>query len=217
RVIKVTLENGRVARVADANGVQPLIRLEPQYIGGIFPSHNEDRELVPLDAVPPVLVAALIVTEDKHFFDHWGVSAQGIARAMVANVKAGRMVQGGSTLTQQLVKNFFLTNERSLTRKVQEAFMSLLLELHYDKEEILGAYINEVYLGQAGRRSINGFGLAARFYFGKPLGELNTAEIATLVGLVKGASYYNPRRHPVRGIVGPDTRVDGRQRHHYSG
>lgn len=198
RVIKVTLENGRVARVADANGVQPLIRLEPQYIGGIFPSHNEDRELVPLDAVPPVLVAALIVTEDKHFFDHWGVSAQGIARAMVANVKAGRMVQGGSTLTQQLVKNFFLTNERSLTRKVQEAFMSLLLELHYDKEEILEAYINEVYLGQAGRRSINGFGLAARFYFGKPLGELNTAEIATLVGLVKGASYYNPRRHPER-------------------
>lgn len=198
RTIQVSLSGGRVARVADDAGAQALIRLEPQYIGGIFPVHNEDRELVRLEDVPPVLVAALIITEDKRFFDHWGVSPAGIARAMVANIKAGRMVQGGSTLTQQLVKNFFLTNERSLSRKIQEAFMSLLLEVHYDKEEILEAYINEVYLGQAGRRGIHGFGLASRFYFGKPLSELDNAEIATLVGLVKGASFYNPRRNPQR-------------------
>lgn len=198
RVIKVTISSGRIARVSDADGTQALIRLEPQYIGGIFPVHNEDRELVRLEDVPPVLVAALIITEDKRFFEHWGISPTGIARAMVANMQAGRMVQGGSTLTQQLVKNFFLTNERSLSRKVQEAFMSLLLELHYDKEEILEAYINEVYLGQAGRRGIHGFGLASRFYFGKPLRELDHAEIATLVGLVKGASFYNPRRNPQR-------------------
>jgi len=198
REIRVRLQQQRVETLMDDSGQQPLIRLEPQYIGGIFPSHNEDRELVKLDQVPPVLVAALIVTEDQHFFDHWGLSFQGIARALVANVKAGRTVQGGSTLTQQLVKNFFLSNERSLTRKVQEALMSLLLELHYDKEEILETYINEVYLGQSGRRGIHGFGLAARFYFGKPLAELQTSEIATLVGLVKGASFYNPRRHPER-------------------
>ncbi|MEC9409209.1 MAG: transglycosylase domain-containing protein, partial [Pseudomonadota bacterium] len=198
RVIEVTLASGRVEKVSDEQSAQALVRLEPQYIGGIFPVHNEDRELVRLEDVPPVLVAALIITEDKRFFEHWGISPTGIARAMVANVNAGRMVQGGSTLTQQLVKNFFLTNERSLSRKIQEAFMSLLLELHYDKEEILEAYINEVYLGQSGRRSIHGFGLASRFYFGKPLRELDNAEIATLVGLVKGASYYNPRRNPQR-------------------
>lgn len=198
RLISLQLSNQRISQLSDQDGSQPLIRLEPQYIGGIFPAHNEDRELVRLDDVPPVLVAALIVTEDKRFFDHWGISPTGIARAMMANARAGRMAQGGSTLTQQLVKNFFLTNDRTLTRKAQEAFMSLLLELHYDKEEILEAYINEVYLGQAGRRAIHGFGLGARFYFGKPLKELNNAEIATLVGLVKGASFYNPRRNPER-------------------
>lgn len=198
RRIRVSLSGGRVRALADDTGSQPLLRLEPQYIGGIFPAHNEDRELVRLDQVPPVLVAALIVTEDKRFFEHWGVSVHGIVRAMMANVRAGGMVQGGSTLTQQLVKNFFLNNERTLSRKVQEAFMSLLLELHYSKEEILEAYINEVYLGQSGRRAIHGFGLASRFYFGRPLGELDTGEIATLVGLVKGASFYNPRRHEAR-------------------
>lgn len=176
----------------------PLVRLEPQYIGGIFPAHNEDRELIALDDAPAQLIAALIVTEDKAFFEHWGVSFRGIARAMVANIQAGGFVQGGSTLTQQLIKNFFLTSERTLSRKAQEALMALLLELHYDKEDILQAYLNEVYLGQAGRRAIHGFGLAARFYFGKSVGELNLAETATLVGLVKGASYYNPRRNPER-------------------
>lgn len=198
RLIEVIIDSGRVARVSDAGVTQALVRLEPQYIGGVFPVHNEDRELVRLEDVPPILVAALIITEDKRFFDHWGISPTGIARAMVANVQAGRTVQGGSTLTQQLVKNFFLSNERSLSRKVKEALMSLLLELHYDKEELLEAYINEVYLGQAGRRAIHGFGLASRFYFGRPLFELDYAEIATLVGLVKGASFYNPRRNPQR-------------------
>jgi penicillin-binding protein 1B len=198
RQLRIELKQGRVARIWDAQGEQALVRLEPQYIGGIFPSHNEDRELVRLDNVPPELIAALIITEDQSFFDHWGISVRGIARAMLANMRAGGMVQGGSTLTQQLVKNFFLTSERTLSRKAQEALMSILLELHYDKEAILQAYLNEVYLGQAGRRAIHGFGLAARFYFGKSVAELTLAESATLVGLVKGASYYNPRRHPQR-------------------
>lgn len=198
RKIRLEIQNDRVVSLHDQEGEQALIRLEPQYIGGIFPTHNEDRDLIRLEDAPPVLVAALIITEDKRFFEHHGVSILGIIRAMKANIQAGRMVQGGSTITQQLVKNFFLTNERTLSRKIQEALMALLLELHYDKEAILEAYLNEVYLGQAGRRSIHGFGLAARFYFGKPLAELDHAEIATLVGLVKGASYYNPRRNPER-------------------
>jgi penicillin-binding protein 1B len=107
-------------------------------------------------------------------------------------------VQGGSTLTQQLVKNFYLTSKQSLTRKIPEAIMSLLLELHYSKSEILEAYVNEVYLGRSGSREINGFGLASQHYFRKPLSELNAQEVALLVGLVKGASFYNPWRNPER-------------------
>lgn len=196
--ITLQLSDGVVQSLWVGSQEQPMVRLEPQYIGGIFPQHNEDRELVTVDDVPLELIAALIVTEDKAFLQHHGISVRGIARAMLANVQAGGVVQGGSTLTQQLVKNFYLSSDRTLIRKAQEALMAMLLELHYSKEEILQAYLNEVYLGQAGRRSIHGFGLAARFYFGKSVGELSTAEMATLVGLVKGASFYNPRRNPER-------------------
>lgn len=196
--ITMQLSKGVVQSLWVGATEQPMVRLEPQYIGGIFPQHNEDRELVTLDQVPPLLVAALIVTEDKSFLTHSGISLRGIARAFLANVQAGGVVQGGSTLTQQLVKNFYLSSDRTLVRKGQEALMAVLLELHYSKSDILQAYLNEVYLGQAGRRSIHGFGLAARFYFGKSVADLSTAEMATLVGLVKGASFYNPRRHPER-------------------
>ncbi len=199
-LIELTLSNGRVDRLFVNGSEEPLVRLEPQYVGGIFPAHHEDRELVTLAQVPQTLTDALVATEDKAFYDHFGISIRGIARAMVANVQAGRFVQGGSTLTQQLVKNFFLTQDRTLARKAQEALMAILLELHYSKEQILQAYLNEVYLGQAGRRAIHGVGLASRFYFGKSVEELNLAEVATLVGLVKGASYYNPKRHPQRAL-----------------
>lgn len=198
RNLDIRLSNGRVESIQERGQEVALVRLEPMYIGGIFPAHNEDRELLRLADFPPELVAALIRTEDQYFFQHWGISLRGIGRALMINLKAGGVVQGGSTLTQQLVKNFFLTSKRSYTRKIQEAFMALLLEAHYSKEEILETYLNEVYLGQAGRRAIHGFGLAARFYFAKPLKELDSAEIATLVGMVKGASYYNPRRNSER-------------------
>lgn len=198
RNLDIRLSGGRIKSIQERGQDVALARLEPMYIGGIFPAHNEDRELLRLQDFPPELVATLVRTEDQYFFQHWGISARGIARALVSNIKAGGVVQGGSTLTQQLVKNFFLTSKRSYSRKIQEAFMALLLELHYDKEEILEAYLNEVYLGQAGRRAIHGFGLASRFYFAKPIKELDSGEIATLVGLVKGASFYNPRRNPDR-------------------
>lgn len=198
RLLDIRLGSERIESMTERNQEVALVRIEPMYIGGIFPAHNEDRELLRLEDFPAQLVAALVLTEDQHFFKHWGVSLRGIGRALVSNIKAGGVVQGGSTLTQQLIKNFFLTSQRSYTRKIQEAFMALLLELHYDKEEILTAYLNEVYLGQAGRRAIHGFSLASRFYFAKPLNDLNNAEIATLVGMVKGASYYNPRRNPER-------------------
>jgi penicillin-binding protein 1B len=150
--------------------------------------------------VPPLLAKALIAVEDRDFYRHRGVSLRGIARAFVANIRAGSTVQGGSTLTQQLVKNFFLSNERSIWRKANEAIMALLLEWHYDKSEIMEAYINEIFLGQDGKRSIHGFGLASYFYFEKPLQSLRTDEIALLVGIVKGPSYYSPRRSPERAL-----------------
>jgi penicillin-binding protein 1B len=114
----------------------------------------------------------------------------------MVNLSSGETVQGGSTLTQQLVKNLFLSQEKKISRKINEAFMSLLLEYHYDKKLILETYLNEIYLGQDGRRAIHGFGLASEFYFGKSLKDLSLDEMAILVGMVKGASYYNPKRNP---------------------
>lgn len=176
----------------------PIVRLEPAQIGGIYPSHKEDRILVQLEDVPALLPATLMAVEDRNFHEHIGIAPLSIGRAMLANIRAGKVVQGGSTLTQQLVKNFFLTRDQTLLRKGNEALMSILLELHYSKGDILETYLNEVYLGQAGTRSINGFGLASQFYFGESLQDIGVHQIALLVGMVKGPSYYNPRRHPKR-------------------
>ncbi|MFL6622688.1 MAG: penicillin-binding protein 1B [Sulfurifustis sp.] len=176
----------------------PLVRLDPLLIGGIYPAHNEDRVLVKLNEVPPMLIKALIAVEDRKYYEHHGVDPRGIARALWTNVRAAGAVQGGSTLTQQLVKNFYLTSERTFRRKATEAIMALLLDAHYSKDEILEAYVNEIYLGQDGSRAIHGFGLASLYYFDRPLQQLSLSQAALLVGLVKGPSYYDPRRHPDR-------------------
>lgn len=175
-----------------------LARLEPLSLGGIFTRHREDRTLVQLEDVPPLLIETLLLVEDRDFRDHWGLSFRGIARAAWANLRAGRTVQGGSTLTQQLVKNVFLSNQRSLVRKGLEALMAPLVELHYSKDKILESYINEVYLGQEGPRAIHGFALASRHYFNQPLSELSPAQIALLVGMIKGPSLYDPWLAPER-------------------
>jgi penicillin-binding protein 1B len=175
-----------------------LLRLEPVQYASIYPSHNEDRLLIKLADAPELLVKTLLLVEDNKFYSHLGIRPTAIIRAALANLRAGKTVQGGSTLTQQLVKNIFLSSEQTLLRKVNEAIMSLLLEYHYSKDEILEAYLNEVYLGQDGKRSIHGFAMASRFYFGRDLAELEPEQLALLVGIVKGASYYNPRHHPER-------------------
>jgi len=191
--------NGFLSNISSAQGQAiPLLRLEPVLIGGIYPLNNEDRDLIQLKDAPDALIQALIAIEDRGFYEHHGISLRGISRAMVANVKAGRFIQGGSTLTQQLIKNFYLSSERTLARKLLEIPMALLLELHYSKDEILEAYLNEVYVGQEGARAIHGFGLAAQYYFAQPLQELKPDQLALLAGLVKGPSYYEPRRHPQR-------------------
>ena len=196
QVLKVNFSNNQIAEVsATKPSATGIARLEPLLIGGIYPQHNEDRVLIKLNKVPKPLIEALIATEDRNFYHHHGVSFRGIARALVSNVTGGKR-QGGSTLTQQLVKNFYLSPERTLKRKVNEALMALLIELHYDKDEILEAYLNEVNLGQNGNYSINGYGLASQFYFGLPLRELNIAQQAYLVGLVQGPSLFNPWKNP---------------------
>ncbi|MGM0951780.1 MAG: penicillin-binding protein 1B [Pseudomonadota bacterium] len=199
RQLSLTIKDDRVNSLSVRSGPESaVIRLEPARIGGIYPAHREDRVLVQLADVPERLTGALLAVEDQDFYDHFGVAPLSIARAMLANIQAGRIVQGGSTLTQQLVKNFFLTREQTLVRKANEALMSVLLEWHYEKDDILETYLNEVYLGQAGNRSIHGFGLASQFYFGERLKDLGVHQMALLVAMVKGPSYYNPRRYPER-------------------
>lgn len=196
QVIKMTIANNKIAAIQSTEPNKTgIIRLEPVSIGGIYPDSNEDRTVVSLDEVPQSLIDALIATEDRGFYEHKGVSVRGIARAVINNFSGGSR-QGGSTITQQLIKNFYLNSDRTLKRKANEAMMAVLLELHYSKDEILQTYLNEIYLGQNGKRSINGFGLASEFYFNKPLKELTLAQQALLVGMAKGPSVYNPRRHP---------------------
>ena len=198
--IRLTIADGTVRKLVDGRTGSPvsLVRLDPVMVGSFYPAHNEDRVLVRLEEVPAELTNALIAVEDRGFRDHRGIAPLSILRALLANIRAGGVVQGGSTLTQQLVKNFYLSSERTLTRKLNEAAMALMLEWHYSKDEILEAYLNEVYLGQDGNRAVHGFGLASHFYFERPLTELSVEQYALLVGLVKGPSYYNPRRHPER-------------------
>ncbi|MBK3869633.1 penicillin-binding protein 1B [Pseudomonas stutzeri] len=199
--MRVRFSGDFVAGLSNGSGsALPVARLEPVLIGGLYPAHNEDRILIKLEQVPPYLVETLVAVEDREFFNHFGVSPRSIARAVWVNLTAGQVRQGGSTLTQQLVKNFYLTSERSLSRKATEAMMAVLLELHYDKEEILEAYLNEVFLGQDGRRAVHGFGLASQYFFGQPLAELKLPQVALLVGMVKGPTYYNPRRNPERAL-----------------
>lgn len=176
----------------------PIVRLEPLLIGSIYSGEHEDRLLIQLPEMPPVMLAGLVAVEDRYFMSHHGFSVRGVLRALFTNISAGSMLQGGSTITQQLVKNFYLTSERTLTRKLIEVWMALILEFHYDKKTILETYLNEVYLGQEGNRAIHGFGLASQYYFGQPLSELKLHQMALLVGAVKGPSYYDPWRRPER-------------------
>ncbi len=199
--IQLTLKNGFVTGLTDiASGKKiDLTRLDPVSIGGIYPAHNADRVLVRLNQVPDHVTDALVAVEDHNFYTHWGIDPRGIARG-VYTLLTGQRVHGGSTLTQQLVKNFFLTSKRTLTRKFNEILMAVLLELHFDKKDILETYINEVYLGQDGNRAIHGFGLASRFYFDRGIEQLEIHQAALLVGLLKGPSYYDPRRFPDRAL-----------------
>ena len=166
----------------------PVLRLDPLLIGSIFPTHGEDRIVVAPADVPALLPAALKAVEDRKFDTHHGVDPEAVIRALWVDLRSHQIAQGGSTLTQQLVKSYFLDSRQTMGRKLNEALMAMALEAHFSKSDLMNAYINEIYLGQDGDRAVHGFGLASQFYFGKPLGELDLAELSLLVALVRGPS-----------------------------
>ncbi len=205
QIIKLAIRDGRIADIKTVDQLDQasdteIVRLEPRLFGSMSPMQHEDRSLVHLDDVPQPLIDGLIAYEDRQFYSHFGINFKGLARILVNAARTGRVTGGGSSLTQQLVKNYYLSSERTIRRKLVEMIMAMLLELHYSKDEILQAYINEVNLGQAGNRAIHGFGLASRYYYGRPLSELDLSEIATLVAINNAPSRYNPLRRPERVV-----------------
>ena len=198
-----------VAEIRDGGGrALSLARVPPAELGSLMPLDDRDRTLVALADFPPLLVTGIQAVEDRQFAHHHGVDPRGLVRAAWANLRHGQVVQGGSTITQQLVKNLFLTPDRSLLRKASEAVMAMSLERRFDKADILEAYLNEVYLGQDGARAIHGFGRAAEHYFGLPVQALDAGQIALLVGMVRGASWYHPQRNPERARARRDRVID---------
>ncbi|MES9971330.1 MAG: penicillin-binding protein 1B [Candidatus Thiodiazotropha sp.] len=196
--LEIVMESRGVRSLKRAGSGDPIghYRIEPRLIGSLASTQGEDRILLTREELPELLVTGLIAVEDRNFYSHAGIDLMAIGRAMWANLAAKRVVQGGSTLTQQLVKNYFLSAERTLWRKINEIAMALILDWRYRKDEILAAYANEIYLGQQGGKAIHGFALASRFYFNRPLHELDLPRMALLVTLVRGPSAYDPRRHP---------------------
>ena len=199
RRVKINFDTTGVTAVTEiAGGNVPLLRLEPVLIGSFFANHGEDRIVLPPEQIPPLLRLGLKSIEDRNFDRHVGFDMRGILRALWVNLRSGRAEQGGSTLTQQLVKSYFLDNRRTIGRKLREVAMAVILEARFTKNDLLDAYINEIYLAQDGVRAIHGFGLGSQYYFNKPLQELAAEEIALLLTVIRGPSFYNPYRNPER-------------------
>lgn len=203
RLIHMRLDElGRIISMRDADGNREVLEfnLEPALLSGAGGRRMEQRQVLELDQFPPMLVRAVLAVEDKRFFDHAGVDVRGLARALAVNVTSGEIRQGGSTLTQQLMKNVFLTDQRTMGRKVSEVALALVAERRFSKGEILDNYLNEIYLGQNGSSAVHGLGQASQFYFARDVGDLSVGEMATLAGIIRAPSYYSPHKHPERAL-----------------
>jgi penicillin-binding protein 1B len=202
RAIELKIAKGRVGALTDPEG-RPLeqARLDPARIATVYGDAREERRLVRLEDVPPLLIGTLQAVEDRSFKDHAGIDWKGIARAFWVNLRHGEVRQGGSTLTQQLVRNLYLGRQQHWDRKFREAVYAIVMEARFDKRRILEVYLNQVYLGQQGGQAVHGVGAGAEFWFGRELEQLGPGEIALLVGLIQGPSLHDPRRHPERAIA----------------
>ncbi|PKF61285.1 penicillin-binding protein 1B [Psychromonas sp. psych-6C06] len=203
--LAITFTKGIVKSIKNSQGqLLERVKLEPLLLSRLHSDQIEDRVFVPFERIPDLFIDTLLLMEDRNYYHHQGISPLAIVRAFIVNFKAGYTVQGGSTLTQQLAKNLFLTQERSLWRKFQEAYIAVLMDYKYSKDKLLEAYLNEVYLAQNGKSGVYGIGLASDFYFARPINELRIEQIALLVAIIKGPSYYNPRRNPERALARRD-------------
>lgn len=219
RELRIVLRGSRLEELRDAASGRELgaVLLEPEQVGSYYGPDHEQRDLVRVGEVPQHLIDAILAVEDQRFLEHPGLDLRRIAGAFWVNLRSGEIRQGGSTLTQQLVKNFFLTPERSFRRKAQEALMALLVEAHYDKQAILESYLNEIYLGQRGSTAVHGVGEASRLHFGKRVRELSVAEAATLAAIIQSPNGLSPHRRPeeaerrrdlVLGLMREQGRID---------
>ncbi len=196
--LRVAITGGRVASITNTAGTALAeARIDPARIATFYGPRQREQRPLRLAEVPPLLVMGVQAVEDRDFKHHHGVDASAIVRAAWRNLTTDR-TQGGSTITQQLVRNLFLTLDQTWTRKLNEALLAVLIEARQDKGEILQLYLNDVFLGQHGGQAVHGMAAAAEFYFARELSQLGTAELALLVGLIQGPSWLNPRRHPER-------------------
>src|SRR6185503_11316566 len=200
--LRVTFAGSKIESVVSLREARPVEQaaLEPELLTSVLSEQLENRSPVTLQQVPQHLQDAVVVTEDVRFWRHPGVDPFGIVRAVFRNMRAGGVSEGASTLTQQLVKNYFLTSERTYKRKIVEAFMAVILDARYSKREILEAYLNDIYLGRNRSISILGVGEASRFYFGKPVSEIDVPQAALLAGIIRSPNNYSPFTNPERAM-----------------
>jgi penicillin-binding protein 1B len=196
RIVEVDFKGDRVAAVREAGKLARVATLEPPLLASYYGRKVEERRPVLLDQLPDPVVKAVLAAEDSGFYLHPGVSPSGILRALWVDLKGGELEQGGSTITQQLVKNVYLSNRRTLTRKAKEAMIAMVMEVRFGKRAILQAYLNEIYLGQSGPANLMGLGAASRAYFGKDAAELSLPEAATLAGMIQSPANTSPIEHP---------------------
>jgi penicillin-binding protein 1B len=202
RRLDVQLSGGRVLQLREAGSRKRVdsARVDPARIATLYGISEEERRLVRLEDVPELMITGLQSVEDRNFKNHHGIDPWGVARAIWVNLREAEFEQGASTLTQQMVRSLFLSNTKTISRKLKEALYSLLIEARFDKRRIMEAYLNEVYLGQNGPQSIHGVAAASDFWFGRDLKTLQTQDIALLVGIIQGPGYWNPRKYPERAI-----------------